>query len=388
MRLAIMGGTLDPVHNGHLEIARAVKEVCRLDGVVLLPAGDPPHKKRCTDRFDRLEMAKRAVEGQENMWVSDREVLREGTTYTVDTLTELHREHPDVEWIYIIGADTVNVLDKWKDFGKVAKLCSFAAVERPGYDSREAHEHARWMKEQYGAEIRFLNISGPDISSTMVRERAARAMSAGEPGIDDLVPAGVADYIREKGLYLCDYSWEDLENKLSGMIKPSRFVHTMGVVETAVHLAKLWGECPQQARLAAMLHDCAKSMSQEEMAALIREYGIDADEEELAIEPVVHAPAGAALAQKMFGVKDPEVISAIRNHTLGGPGMTDLDRIIYVADFIEPNRKPFPGLDEVRALAQTSLRDALIRCTQLTIEHTIRQGGKTHPRTAQMIEEL
>ena len=111
MRIGIMGGTLDPVHNGHLQIAQAVKDVCSLDGILLLPAGDPPHKQRQTGRFDRLKMAKLAAETQPGMTVSDVEVMREGTTFTVDTLTQLHEQQPGVEWVYIIGADTVRVLE-------------------------------------------------------------------------------------------------------------------------------------------------------------------------------------------------------------------------------------------------------------------------------------
>lgn len=383
MRLAIMGGTLDPVHNGHLEIAQAVYGICGLDGVLLLPAGDPPHKRRRTDRMDRLNMAKLAAEGHANLWVSEMEVLREGTTYTVDTLTELHEKYPDVEWSYIIGADTVNVLHLWRRFEDVAKLCSFIAVERPGVDTAETHENAAKLKALYGATIRFLDVSGPDISSTLVRDRVAMGET-----IDDLVPTGVSSYIREKGLYLCDYSWTDLEEKLKGMIKPSRYRHTLGVAETAVRLAGRYGIDPQRARLAAMLHDCAKSMPDADMEALICEAGVDADQNELALKPVIHAPAGAVLARREFGVKDPQIVSAIRNHTLGGPGMTDLDRLIYIADFIEPNRKPFDGLEEVRRLAETDLHAALKRCAQLTTEYAISQGGKTHIRTEQMLNEL
>jgi len=383
MRVAIMGGTLDPVHNGHLEIAQAVHEICGLDGILLLPAGDPPHKRRRTDRMDRLNMAKLAAEGRSDLWVSEMEVMREGTTYTVDTLTELHVARPDVEWSYIIGADTVNVLHLWRRFEDVAKLCSFIAVERPGVDAAEAHANAEKLKECYGAKIRFLDVSGPDISSTLVRDRAAMNES-----IDDLVPPGVAAYIREKGLYLCDYSWTDLEDKLKGMIKPSRYLHTIGVAETAVRLAGRYGIDPQRARLAAMLHDCAKSLPHADMEDLIHDAGVDVDGDELTLNPVIHAPAGAVLAQREFGVKDPQIISAIRNHTLGGPGMTDLDRLIYIADFIEPNRKSFEGLEEVRRLAETDLHAALKRCAQLTTEYAISQGGKTHIRTEQMLNEL
>lgn len=136
MRIGIMGGTLDPVHNGHIEIARSVRAELGLDGVMLLPAGDPPHKKRESDKLDRLEMAKRAAAEFDWMFVSDLEIARKGTTYTVDTLRALKRKQPDAEWIYIIGADTLNILDSWRNFPEIAQLCAFAAVSRPGVNGR------------------------------------------------------------------------------------------------------------------------------------------------------------------------------------------------------------------------------------------------------------
>ena len=111
MRMGIMGGTLDPVHNGHIAVARAVCRACGLDGVMLLPAGDPPHKQHRADKADRWAMAQLAVGTLDWMSASDLEITRVGTTYTVDTLEQLSAAQPDVEWVYIIGADTVNVLE-------------------------------------------------------------------------------------------------------------------------------------------------------------------------------------------------------------------------------------------------------------------------------------
>lgn len=382
MRMGIMGGTLDPVHNGHLDIARAVRTACNLDGVLLLPAGDPPHKQRESDKFDRLEMARRAAESIEWMTVSDMEVLREGTTFTVDTLTELTSAQPDVEWMYIIGADTVNVLQSWRNFAKVATLCEFAAVGRPGYDTTQSRAHARKLAEEYGARICYLDVDGPDLSSTDVRRVIAEG---GE--ISALVPASVDAYIREKGLYLCGMNWSKIEQKLSETLKPGRVVHTLGVAQTAVRLAPRYGVDPMRARLAAMLHDCAKWMKYQDMVDLVRENVPDADGEELASEPVLHAPAGAVVAWREYGVRDREILSAIRKHTLGGNDMTALEALIYTADFIEPNRKPFDGLESARALAETDIFAAARRCAELTSSYVIKQGGIPHPRTAQMLEQ-
>lgn len=379
MRIGIMGGTLDPVHNGHLAIAEAVRERCGLDEILLLPAGDPPHKRREVDRFDRLCMAQLAAEDCPGVVASDEEVRREGTTYTVDTLHALHQRRPDVEWVYVVGADTVRVMDQWRSFGEVARLCAFAAVGRPGEDGLA--EEVRRLEVEFGARIQTMDFDGPDISSSEIRRRVARGES-----IDGLTPKKVADYIRQKGLYLCALTWSEMEKRLSGRLKPSRFIHTLGVAATAERLAPRYGVDPQRARLAGMLHDCAKSMPADEMRALVRENVPDADEAELAMEPVLHAPAGMVVARDEFGVQDPDVLSAIRNHTLGRRGMSPLETLIFVSDFIEPNRAPFEGLEEARTLAETDLRAAARRCAELSNDFVLRRGGQVHPRTAEMLK--
>lgn len=380
MRIGIMGGTLDPVHNGHIEIARSVRAELGLDGVMLLPAGDPPHKKRESDKLDRLEMAKRAAAEFDWMFVSDLEIARKGTTYTVDTLRALKRKQPDAEWIYIIGADTLNILDSWRNFPEIAQLCTFAAVSRPGVSGERAY--AALLKERYGAEIIFAKASGPDISSTAIRARVAEGRS-----IRGLAPDSVCDYIREKGLYLCAYTWNELEVLLSERLKPARFRHTMGVAETAERLARKYGADPMRARLAGMLHDCAKSMDYDQMVALVKGNVPDLDDEELATEPVLHAPAGMLLARDEYGVRDPEILSAIRRHTLGDKNMTLLDAVIFVSDFIEPSRRPFAGLEDARAEAEKDIWSAARLCARLSGAFVESRGGKPHPRTAAWANE-
>ena len=380
MRMGIMGGTLDPVHNGHLEIAQAVRRELGLDGVLLLPAGDPPHKNRETDKWDRLEMARRAAAVCPGLSVSDMEVFREGTTFTVDTLTELSEAHPQTEWVYIIGADTLNVLESWRRFGRVAELCEFAAVGRPGVDGSKAQRHAERLRRDFGAKITILNVNGPDVSSTEIRQRVAEGSSIGE-----MVPEGVAAYIRERGLYLCAMPWQTLEQQLAQKLKPGRYLHTLGVAETARRLADRYGVDPMRARLAGMLHDCAKWMAYGDMVALVRKYVPDADEEEIGTEAVLHAPAGAVVAWREYGVRDREILSAIRKHTLGGPEMTALEALIYVSDFIEPNRKPFDGLESARTLAEEDIFAAARRCARLTSDFVRQRGGIPHPRTMQML---
>lgn len=380
MKIGILGGTLDPIHNGHIDIAVAAMDALGLERVALMPAGDPPHKQRTTDKHDRLRMTELAAETHPGLYASDVEIRRGGTTYTVDTLSALSVEHPEVEWTYIIGADTLMVLDSWREFPRVARLCAFAVINRPGCDAELARMRAQALTACYGTKVSLLPVSGPDLSSTDIRAQVA----AGED-ISDSVPAAVVDYIRAHGLYLCDYSEAQILDRLRGTLTFRRFTHTLGVAGTAERLAPKVGVDPKRARLAGLLHDCAKSMPLDEMRALIVEQMPDVDAKELETRQILHAPAGMILARDEYGVRDPAILSAIRKHTVGSGDMSAMDALIYVSDFIEPGRAPFPGLDKARKLAEKDIYQAMLCCAELTAKHLRSRGQDVHPRTLNLI---
>lgn len=379
MRVGIMGGTLDPVHNGHIQVAKAALELLGLDSVMLLPAGDPPHKSNPISKQDRFEMVCLAAREVERLFPSDIEINRDGTTYTVDTLRQLHKDNPSVEWYYLIGADTLDVLDTWRNFEEVAKLCIFVVTGRA--DAEASRAKAKLLMEKYGAEFIMLDFSGPDISSSEVRRRVAEGKH-----IDAVVPTSVCKYIKDHGLYICNRSKDEILAHLGKTLKPSRLKHTLGVAETAVRLAARYGVDPVRAEFAALLHDCAKYMPLEEMRSLVVKNIPDVDDLELETVSVLHAPAGAVYAAQEFGIRDPEILSAIRKHTLGDSEMTPLEALIYTADFIEPGREYFPGLDDARKLAEVDIYRAMCKCGQLTNEHVISQGRRPHPRSLAMLE--
>jgi len=381
MKIGILGGTFDPVHNGHIEIAMAAMAALGLDQVALMPSGDPPHKTRATDKLDRLRMAELAAEGRPGLYASDLEIRRQGRTYTVDTLSTLAVEHPEVEWTYILGADALNKLDTWKEFPRIARLCAFAAVSRPGCDEDLARLRAGAINSCYHTRVDLLPVSGPALSSTAVRRRVAEGLP-----IDDCVPGPVADYIRGKGLYLCKYSEAQILDRLKGMLTWHRFTHTLGVADTAQRLAPNCGVDPLRARLAGLLHDCAKSMPLDEMRELVVKNLPDIDEEELDTRAILHAPAGMVMARDVFGVRDAAILSAIRKHTVGDGQMSPMDALIYVSDFIEPGREPFPGLEKARKLAEKDIYRAMVCCTQLTAKHLKSQGKHVHPRSQALLD--
>ena len=383
MKIGILGGTLNPIHNGHIEIARAAMAELGLDKVMLLPSGDPPYKRVRTDKRDRLAMARLAAEPYAGMVVSDLEVRREGTTYTVETLTALSVEYPDVRWTYIVGGDTLNKLDSWREFPRIARLCEFATACRPGTDKALTALRANAISACYGTRVTLLSVGGPEVSSTAIRRRVAEGQD-----VSQLVPAAIDAYIRAHGLYLCDYPEAQIVERLKGMLTEHRFQHTLGVADTAERLAASYGVDPHRARLAGLLHDCAKSMPMEEMVAMVKANLSDLDDSELETRAILHAPAGMVVARDMFGVRDARILSAIRKHTVGDGEMCPLDTLIYVADFIEPGRERFPGLQKARRLAEKDMDQAALYCAQLSTRHVKSRGQKPHPRTQKMMDML
>lgn len=197
MRLGIMGGTFDPIHSGHVEIAKTAMEEAGLHRIVFLPDGDPPHKDPDTRGEDRLNMVKLAVAGFPGFVASDMELKRTGTTYTVDTLLELKRQAEDSDLFYIVGSDTLRLFTTWKSAAQVASLCQMLVAPRPGDDAAETRRFADKLFHDFGLVAAVLSRPGPDISSTDIRKAVREGKS-----ITGLVPLQVEAYIKKKGLYL------------------------------------------------------------------------------------------------------------------------------------------------------------------------------------------
>lgn len=195
-KIGLMGGSFNPVHEGHLNLARAALRSGCVDSVLFLPTGNPPHKHaELADKLDRLAMVELAVAGEADMAVSREEIDREGVIYTVDTLRSLAGKMPDCRFVYLIGADTLGQLDTWRRPEEVVRLCDLLVLMRPGEADGQARLWAkRWALR--GARIGFLPAKRMDISSTQIRQRVAR----GEP-IAGMVPPDVEAYIVSHGLY-------------------------------------------------------------------------------------------------------------------------------------------------------------------------------------------
>ena len=200
-RLGVLGGTFDPIHNGHLAMAKAATAAKQLDRVLLIPSGVPPHKLAVlAAAHHRLEMVRLAVADNPHLVASDLEVRRQGTSYTVDTLEFLHELHPDALLYFIIGADSIPELPAWRALPRILELAQILTLAR-----QDAAPAARFSTDIFPdipksildqCEQNRLTMAPVPIASTRLRE----SIGHGEP-FDDTVPEQVARYIRQHGLY-------------------------------------------------------------------------------------------------------------------------------------------------------------------------------------------
>lgn len=172
-----------------------------------------------------------------------------------------------------------------------------------------------------------------------------------------------------------------ITEKLKTMLDDQRYQHSVGVMHTAVALAEIYGADTAKAQIAGLLHDCAKNIPMHESHALCERYGIMLDTIALVTPKLTHQHLGMAIAKHDFGVDDIEVLQAIGCHTTAKLNMTTLEKIIYLADFIEPNRGPMKGLEELREIAYSCLDDAMLYALDISIKIQIKKGVFIHPNT-------
>ncbi len=199
-RVGIFGGTFDPIHIGHLIIAEVVRQECELDRLIFMPTGIPPHKihGKVAPACSRYEMTKIAISDNIHFEISAMEIVRKGTTYTVDTLRELRKIYKGgSNFFFIIGGDTLLEVRGWKEPRQVLENCHLVVYNRPCCNYKEVEQEAQFLRETMGASIHF--VEGPllDVSSTDIRRRVRAGKS-----IRYLVPPKVEEYIYDKLIYL------------------------------------------------------------------------------------------------------------------------------------------------------------------------------------------
>lgn len=387
-RIGIYGGSFNPPHIGHMDVARWAVEVLGLSKMLLIPCNISPGKQMLpgsADNAQRLHMLELAAAGQEKLQICQLELQRGGVSYTCDTVRQLRGEYPDAELVLCMGADAFCGFDTWKDPEEIIQLASLAVFHRGKKNEDELIQHAEQKLSAMGAKVYRMENPVTDISSTQLR-RLLEFRCA-----DPFLCPQVADYIREQGVYGANADYralpmEKLEQVVIRLLKPNRVAHVLGCRDTAVEMAKHWGADTTDAARAGILHDITKALDGPLQLTLCSEYGIVLDEFSTNNPKTLHALTGSLVAQRVFG-ENQAVVDAIRWHTTGKENMDLLQKIIYVADYMEPNRD-FPGVDKLRHLAFTDIDAALKLGLEMTLTMLHEQGREVSPESQQAIAWL
>ncbi len=377
MRIGLFGGSFDPVHSEHTALARAAIDSLSLDKLFVLPAHTPPHKrgKTLSEGRRRLEMCRLAFADLPQAEVSDYEIKRGGTSYTYLTCRHFKELYPTAELYFLVGTDMLRDFPTWKNPEMILSTATLAVCARA--------EKADWLERERAAfanrfhtDFAVIGYHGAPVSSTEIRVLAGAGMR-----LTPYVSEAVERYIYERKLYDAAFAKEAL-----ALEKPTRAAHS---VRVAVAAAKRGAQLPVSERKvirAALLHDCAKNLSAD--SPLLRGFALRKEWGEVP-EQVLHQFTGAYVAENAFGVRDREVLNAIRFHTSGRARISTLGALIFLADMIEEERA-YEGVEILRELywqevpkreAQTALFTCLEEALRQTIAYLEEKGKRVYPLT-------
>lgn len=354
-----------------------------LERLVLVPNSQPPHKQlppgspTPEQRMAMTALVADQLGPQVETW--DVEVQREGKSYTVHTLEQAKERWPQDELWLLMGSDMFLTLEEWYRPESIMKMAGICAFARTTQDVQRCQAHERELTQRYHAKICVISI--PDlleVSSTQIRELLSRGEGS------QFLSQPVYGYILREKLYhthadLAHLTVEELRCVSNSMVKAKRLAHIKGTEEEAVALAARWGANQDQMRRAGILHDCTKYLTLEEHLKICDRYGLALDDMERGAVKLLHSKSGAALAQHVFG-QEPIVCQAISYHTTGRAHMTLEEMILYMADYIEPNRV-FDGVEEMRSLAYRDLKAAMLMGVKMSMEDMQERNQPIHTNT-------
>ncbi len=368
MRIGVYGGTFNPIHNTHIEIAKSAKEQFDLDIVYFLITGTPPHKSTSEDTADlcRLDMLHLAVDSIEGMAIDDREIYRSGKSYSYITFSELKKEHPDDDIFFIMGSDSLVNFRNWVKPDIISECATILVAPRLDDESNQLEYAIHECKNIYEGDFFLIDYKPNSISSSNLRTNIRK-----DSLLKSQVPVAVYDYILSHNLYSpYSYTMNDvhrLDDEMKKELKSSRYIHTLGVAHQAYALAIRWNYPAITAMIAGMLHDCAKCISNEKRINVCEKNNIPITEIEYKYPHLLHGKVGAYYCKNKYDIFDEQIAHAISVHTTGCPNMNLLDKIIFVADYIEPGRDKQPRLDILRSMAYIDLD----RCVYMILEDTV-----------------
>ena len=377
MKIGVYGGSFNPPHLGHVRAAQACKKALGLDKVLVVPASIPPHKQIASGSataMERLKLTQLAFSQLPGFEVLDMELRREGKSYTVDTIRALKEQYEQSDLFLMMGTDMFLSFQDWycpEEIAACARLVCFSRYDADAKNHDGLLKQADALEARFGSRPVLLENDCFDISSTEARRLLRFGIAA------PYLPEAVLREIAAKGLYGVGEDnrglpFERLKDVSLSLHKPSRVPHAIGVCETARKMAKKYGADEDLAARAGILHDVTKALGTKQQLMLAEKWNVKLTDFERANPQLLHAKTGAAAAWEMFGECE-AVQSAIEWHTTGKTDMTKLEKIVYLADMIEPNRT-YPGVNEIRAAAEKDLDEGVLLALERTILHLQEEG--------------
>ncbi len=364
----IYGGTFDPPTAAHARLVRDLSG--RFARVIVVPCKVSPFKTITGARAaERLEMLGMIADGVPHTDICTFELEREGTDYTYLTLEHFRREYPDKKLYLCMGSEMVIELERWRNTDVIARCATLYIVPRPHFpltDDMIAKIKALGMPYE------IADFNGEYGSSSEVRISVAM----GKP--DMFLTERVAEYAAAHGLYR-DYCYVNGLYERFGM-KKSRIEHSFSTALCGVCLAKRACVDTHKATTALLLHDIGKYVTKEEAEKMGVRFDGRIDGMPL---PIRHAEIGAEILRQIVGIKDEDIIEAVRWHTTGKPDMTPLEKIVYLADYIEPLRS-FPTVDKLREATERSIDEGLRAALANSVEHV--GADELYPATVEAYE--
>lgn len=358
MDILFFGGAFDPVHRGHENILKAALNYKKFDKIIVMPTGTPGHKRRCRLPFAlRKKMAEIAFDKIcDGIEVSGYEGEKLGKSYSYITVDRLKEKYPEANVYFLIGGDSAIALDKWKNREYLQKNVVFLIAQREQNEEEELNSALKRI-QKYSPNSRIIKTLVMPISSTELREKLTENLPA-----EDYIDRDVLKYIQENHLYSRDYYERNIgiaKRLIPLLLREKRAAHTKNVADLARKFAEKYGENPDKAYLAGLLHDIQKEADRDIVVA--RSVRSD-DEERIRSKnyPVLHGFAAADFAKYEMGIDDPDLLMSLKSHTCGRPGMSTLEKIIYLADMLSRERD-FPEKDYLLNLAWQDLDVAMDR---------------------------
>ena len=363
MRTIVFGGAFAPPHKEHVKMCESAVKELGAERLVIVPTFQPAHKiEHYLDFETRKELCALAFDGiAKEVVIDEIEKERGKNNYSAYVLPILAEKYGDI--VYLVGSDSLQYFDRWREPEKVAKACKIAVCSREGFLSAE--EVAKSAGKKYGKEnFVALKYIGSDVSSSMIKTKLLLGEEADE------LPACVNDYIKSHNLYT---KYKDFVERLKSYQTDELFFHSKSVVKRAVDFNSkhILLQDFDKVFLAALLHDNAKQRKSLD--------GLSVPEDSIGT-PVLHQFLGAEKARRDFGIEDEEILDAIRYHTTAKADMTMLEKLIYTADSLSDDREYEP-IPAIRAIAIQDFEKGFKAILKYTYDKIAARGTGMYPLT-------